>query len=76
MRVRVHGGRPLDLLSCNLKSKLFSFLGGRLFTRDDGERARFGACALNRRAAVAVTVREAVTGLLTAGGAGGGWGAW
>ena len=63
--VRVHaGGRPLDLLSCHLKSKLLSFPGGRFSTDDEGERARFGAYALNRRAAEAVTVREAVTELL------------
>jgi hypothetical protein len=76
LRVRVHaGGRAVELLSCHLKSKLLSFPGGRFSTGDEGERARFGAYALNRRAAEAVTVREAVTELLTADGAGGGSGA-
>lgn len=67
LRVRVQvGGRAVDLVTCHLKSKLLTFPGGRFSTRDEGERARFGAYALNRRAAEAVTVRAAVTELLTA----------
>ena len=68
LRVRVQvGGRAIDLISCHLKSKLLTFPDGRFSTRDEGERARFGAYALNRRAAEAVTVRAAATELLTAG---------
>lgn len=64
-RVQVDGG-PVDLVNCHLKSKLLSFPGGRFATRDEEERARFGAYALGRRAAEAVTVRAAATGLLSA----------
>jgi len=69
-RVQVDGG-PVDLVNCHLKSKLLSFPGGRFATRDEEERARFGAYALNRRAAEAVTVRAAATGLLSAASAAG-----
>lgn len=65
LRARVQaGGRSIDLISCHFKSKLLTFPGGRFSTRDEGERARFGAFALNRRAAEAVTVRAAATALL------------
>lgn len=65
LRARVQvGGRPVDLITCHLKSKLLTFPGGRFSPRDEGERARFGAYALNRRAAEAVTVRAAATALL------------
>jgi endonuclease/exonuclease/phosphatase family metal-dependent hydrolase len=47
----------IDLATCHLKSKLLSFPGGRFNPRDEGERARYGAYALYRRAAEAVTVR-------------------
>jgi endonuclease/exonuclease/phosphatase family metal-dependent hydrolase len=59
LRVRVTsaGGVPVDLVACHLKSKLLSFPGGRFTPHDEGERARFGAYALDRRAAEAVTVR-------------------
>ena len=69
LRVRVTtDGRPLDLLTCHLKSKLLSFPGGRFQPRDEGERARFGAYALDRRAAEAVTVRAAADALLNGHG--------
>ncbi len=55
------GGRPVDVIACHLKSKLLTFPGGRFSTDDEGERARFGAYALSRRAAEAVTVRSAAT---------------
>jgi len=65
LRARVQvGGRSIDLITCHLKSKLLTFPGGRFSTRDEGERARFGAYALNRRAAEAATVRAAATALL------------
>ena len=60
------GGRAVDLITCHLKSKLLTFPGGRFSTSDEGERARFGAFALNRRAAEAVTVRAAATERLAA----------
>ena len=65
LRARVHaGGWPIDLITCHLKSKLLTFPGGRFSPRDENERARFGAYALNRRAAEAVTVRAVATALL------------
>jgi endonuclease/exonuclease/phosphatase family metal-dependent hydrolase len=58
LRVRVTaGGRPLDLVTCHLKSKLLRFPGERFTPRDEGERARFGAYALFQRGAEAVTLR-------------------
>jgi endonuclease/exonuclease/phosphatase family metal-dependent hydrolase len=69
LRVRVDaGGRPVDLITCHLKSKLLTFPGGAFSTTDDGLRARFGAYALFRRAAEAATVRAAATRLLEAEG--------
>ncbi|MCX4668007.1 endonuclease/exonuclease/phosphatase family protein [Streptomyces sp. NBC_01381] len=43
---------------CHLKSKLLSYPGGRFQPEDEGERARFGAYALYRRAAEATVVRS------------------
>ena len=58
LRVRVSAeGRDVDLVNCHLKSKLLTFPGGRFGPHDEGERARFGAYALYRRTAEAVTVR-------------------
>ena len=69
LRVQVTvGGEAVDLVVCHLKSKLLSFPGGRFTPHDEGERARFGAYALGRRAAESVTVRGRADGLL--GGAG------
>ena len=65
VRVKV-AGRRIDLIACHLKSKLLTFPGGRFSTSDEGERARFGAYALNRRSAEAVTVRAAATRRLAA----------
>lgn len=65
LQVRTGG---LDLIVCHLKSKLLSFPGGRFSPRDEGERARFGAYALHRRAAEAVTVRAAADALLDGAG--------
>jgi endonuclease/exonuclease/phosphatase family metal-dependent hydrolase len=65
LRVRVDaGGRQVDLVTCHLKSKLLAFPGGRFDARDEGERARFGAYALYRRAAEAVTLRAFADSLL------------
>lgn len=63
-QVRTTSGSNVDLVACHLKSKLLTFPGGRFSTRDEGERARFGAYALFRRAAEAVTVRAQATVLL------------
>jgi endonuclease/exonuclease/phosphatase family metal-dependent hydrolase len=57
LRVRVTiDGHGIDLVACHMKSKLLSFPEG-FAPRDEGERARYGAYALARRAAEAVTVR-------------------
>jgi len=63
-RVVTAAGTPVDLITCHLKSKLLTFPGGAFSTRDEALRARFGAYALYRRAAEAVTVRDAATQLL------------
>lgn len=69
LQVRVQaGGRSIDLITAHFKSKLLTFPGGRFSPRDEDERARFGAYALNRRAAEAVTVRAAATTLLNGQG--------
>jgi endonuclease/exonuclease/phosphatase family metal-dependent hydrolase len=65
LRVRVTtAGQAVDLVACHLKSKLLSFPGGRFEPHDEGERVRFGAYALARRAAEAATVRAAADALL------------
>lgn len=68
LRVRVRSGdRDVDLVNCHLKSKLLSFPKG--FSPDDeGQRARYAAYALYRRAAEAVTVRAYADQLLDARG--------
>lgn len=62
-------GFVVTIITCHLKSKLLSFPGGRFSPSDEGERARFGAYALYRRAAEAVAVRELATEFLDAGNA-------
>jgi hypothetical protein len=62
LHAQVHvGDRTVDVITTHLKSKLLTFPGGKFSTRDEALRARFGAFALNRRAAEAVTVRAAAT---------------
>ncbi len=61
LSVRVGG---IDLVTCHLKSKLLSFPGGRFNPHDEGERARYAAYALYRRAGEAVTVRAHADTLL------------
>jgi endonuclease/exonuclease/phosphatase family metal-dependent hydrolase len=63
VRIRVQNV-SVDLVTCHLKSKLLRFPGGRFAPHDEGERARFAAYALHRRAAEAVTVRDRATELL------------
>jgi endonuclease/exonuclease/phosphatase family metal-dependent hydrolase len=65
LRVRTAG---FDLVVCHLKSKLLTFPGGRFSPRDEGERARYAAYALQRRGAEAATVRAAADGLLDGAG--------
>jgi hypothetical protein len=62
VRVTAHG-TSIDLVSCHLKSKLLQFPGG-FQPANEGERARFGAYALYRRAAQATTIREFADSLL------------
>lgn len=57
-----------DAAVCHLKSKLLSYPGGRFQPRDEGERARFGAYALYRRAAEATLVRALADRLLKGDG--------
>ena len=57
-------GREVDLVTCHLKSKLLTYPDGRFQPRDEDERARFGAYALFRRAAEAVTLRSYASALL------------
>ena len=57
----------LELVTCHLKSKLLTFPGGRFNPRDEGERARYAAYALYRRAGEAVTVRAHADTLLPGG---------
>jgi endonuclease/exonuclease/phosphatase family metal-dependent hydrolase len=54
----------IELVTCHLKSKLLSFPGGRFNPHDEGERARYAAYALYRRAGEAVTVRAHADTLL------------
>jgi len=58
-------GTDIEIVTAHFKSKLLTFPNGRFTPTDEGERARFGAYALYRRAAEATTVREAATRLLT-----------
>jgi hypothetical protein len=62
-RVQLPSGTGLRLV-CHLKSKLLTFPGGRFSTSDEGERARFAAYALYRRAAEATVLRTHATALL------------
>lgn len=62
------GAGPLRAAVCHLKSKLLSYPGGRFQPRDEGERARFGAYALYRRAAEATALRALADELLEGDG--------
>ncbi len=65
LRIRVEPeGRPVDLVTGHLKSKLLSYAAGRFEPRDEDERARYGAYALNLRAAEAATLRAYANDLL------------
>ncbi|WP_419818364.1 endonuclease/exonuclease/phosphatase family protein [Glaciibacter flavus] len=74
LRIRVRlGADPLDLVAAHLKSKLLSFPGRTPTTtsfvpKDEAQRARYGAYALNRRAAEAAAVRGYADDLLAGDG--------
>jgi len=57
-------GMTLSVAVCHLKSKLLTYPGGRFQPRNEGERARYGAYALYRRAAEATSLRAVADGLL------------
>jgi endonuclease/exonuclease/phosphatase family metal-dependent hydrolase len=66
-------GEPVTVVTCHLKSKLISYPPGpggatRFNPRNEGERARYAAYALLRRAAEAVTVRALADDLLAGEG--------
>lgn len=61
-------GPVLRVAVAHLKSKLLSYPGNRFFPRDEGERARYGAYALHRRAAEATTLRALADVLLAGDG--------
>ncbi|MEV7786746.1 endonuclease/exonuclease/phosphatase family protein [Streptomyces sp. NPDC088106] len=69
LAVEVAGAQgPLRVAVCHLKSKLLSYPNGRFHPRDEGERARYGAYALYRRAAEAATLRALADELLDGDG--------
>ncbi|MDT6985652.1 endonuclease/exonuclease/phosphatase family protein [Streptomyces lusitanus] len=69
LAVEVTGERgPLRVAVCHLKSKLLSYPDGRFQPRDEGERARYGAYALYRRAAEAAALRALADRLLEGDG--------
>ncbi|MGY1397340.1 endonuclease/exonuclease/phosphatase family protein [Streptomyces sp. SS10] len=69
LAVEVAGERgPLEVAVCHLKSKLLSYPDGRFQPRDEGERARYGAYALYRRAAEAAALRALADRLLEGDG--------
>ncbi|MGW0471891.1 endonuclease/exonuclease/phosphatase family protein [Streptomyces coeruleorubidus] len=64
------GHGPLRVAVCHLKSKLLSYPNDRFQPRDEGERARYGAYALYRRAAEATALRALADELLDGDGQG------
>jgi endonuclease/exonuclease/phosphatase family metal-dependent hydrolase len=65
--VQPEGGSTIRLVTTHLKSKLLTFPGERFQPSDEGERARFAAYALYRRAAEAATLRVWATTALATG---------
>ncbi|MER5444241.1 endonuclease/exonuclease/phosphatase family protein [Streptomyces sp. NPDC002764] len=59
---------PLRVAVAHLKSKLLEYPGNRFFPHDEGERARYGAYALYRRAAEVATLRALADELLAGDG--------
>ncbi|MEU9341010.1 endonuclease/exonuclease/phosphatase family protein [Streptomyces sp. NPDC048278] len=60
---------PLTVAVAHLKSKLLTYPGDRFYPHDEGERARYGAYALYRRAAEATALRALADELLAGQGA-------
>lgn len=58
----------VHIVTAHLKSKLITYPGGRFTPRNEGERARYSAYALYRRAAEAVTMRDAANTILNGHG--------
>jgi len=58
----------LTVAVAHLKSKLLTYPGNRFFPHDEGERARYGAYALYRRAAEAASLRALADELLAGEG--------
>src|SRR4029078_5807571 len=56
--VTTAAGVQVRALTAHLKSKLLSFPGGRVDTRDETERSRYALDALNRPAAEAAALRD------------------
>lgn len=61
-------GGPVRVAVAHLKSKLLSYPNGRFHALDEGERARYGAYALYRRAAEATALRALADELLAGEG--------
>ncbi|MGW7420789.1 endonuclease/exonuclease/phosphatase family protein [Streptomyces sp. NPDC054813] len=59
---------PLTAAVAHLKSKLLTYPGDRFYPHDEGERARYGAYALFRRAAEATALRALADELLAGQG--------
>lgn len=64
------GAGELTVAVAHLKSKLLSYPGNRFLPHDEGERARYGAYALYRRAAEAAALRALADELLAGEGPG------
>ncbi|KOV99567.1 MULTISPECIES: endonuclease/exonuclease/phosphatase family protein [unclassified Streptomyces] len=62
------GAGELTVAVAHLKSKLLSYPGNRFLPHDEGERARYGAYALYRRAAEAAALRALADELLAGEG--------
>jgi endonuclease/exonuclease/phosphatase family metal-dependent hydrolase len=71
--VQSDAGTPIQMVTTHLKSKLLTFPPDhpgrtRFQPHDEGERARYGLYALDRRAAEAATIRDWVTTALAGDG--------
>jgi hypothetical protein len=65
--IQPDAGSTIRLVTTHLKSKLLTFPGGRFQPDDEGQRARFAAYALYRRATEAATLRTWATTALASG---------
>lgn len=68
VRVRANGS-DVHIVNCHLKSKLLTFPNRLVFVpNDEGQRTRFGAYAMFRRASEAATLRTHLTALMNNSG--------